>query len=175
MHDYWFYKNVDKALFTKYPTAAYVKDFHIKVIELGKLAIGTEAPEIALNDINGKPLKLSSLRGKIVLVDFWASWCPPCRKEMPNVKRLYEKFHNKGFDIYAVSLDKEKEAWLSAIKADKLTWTQVSDLQYWNSAIVKLYNIEGIPFTVLLDKNGVIIAKGLLGEELENQLTQLLQ
>lgn len=133
------------------------------------------APEITMKDPQGNERSLSDLRGKYVLVDFWASWCGPCRKENPNVVRLYNKYKDKGFDIFSVSLDKDAEAWKRAIKADNLVWeNHVSDLKYWQSSVVQNYKIQGIPFTVLLDKNGEIIAKGLRGQALENKLKQLL-
>ena len=168
------YKQADEALYKKYPNSKYVQDFHNKLAEMNKLAVGTEAPEIILNNTAGKPVALSSLRGKIVLVDFWASWCGPCRQENPHNVRMYKKFHNKGFEIYGVSLDKAKDAWVKAISDDHLNWIHVSDLQFWNSSVVKLYNIEGIPYTCLLDKNGIIVAKGLRGEELEKKLIELI-
>ena len=172
--DFDLYKLSDKSLYEKYPNSQYVKDFHNKIAELSKLAVGTEAPEIILNDPDGKPIALSSLRGEIILIDFWASWCGPCRQENPNNVKLYKKFHSKGLEIYGVSLDKEKDAWLKAIKDDHLTWIHVSDLQFWNSSVVKSYNIEGIPLTYLIDKNGIIITKGLRGEELEKKITEII-
>ena len=140
-------------------------------------AVGTAAPEISLPDVNGKEVKLSSYKGKYVLVDFWASWCGPCRRENPNVVAALNKFKGKNFDILGVSLDKpgEKEKWLEAIKEDKLTWTHISDLQYWNSAVVPLYKIEGIPYNVLVDPSGNIIAENLRGGDLEKKLGEVLK
>lgn len=134
------------------------------------LAVGTEAPDITLNQPNGKPLSLSDLRGQYVLIDFWASWCGPCRRENPNVKRVYDKYHSAGFEVLGVSLDKTKEAWLGAIEADGLTWRHISDLKFWQSSVVPVYQIQGIPLTVLVDKEGKILAKNLRGQELESTL-----
>jgi peroxiredoxin len=136
---------------------------------------GKQAPELSLPDINGTEIKLSSFKGKYVLVDFWASWCLPCRKENPNVVQVYNKYKNKNFTILGVSLDKEKEDWLNAIQRDKLSWTQVSDLQEWNSVAVSTYSFTGIPFNVLIDPDGKIIAQSLRGEDLDQKLSEVLK
>lgn len=134
---------------------------------------GDEVPDIALADTSGKVLPLSSFRGKVVLVDFWASWCGPCRMENPNVVRVFQKYKDKGFTVFGVSLDQNKEKWIGAIKQDRLTWNHVSDLKGWSSDGAKLYGVKSIPQTYLIDAEGRIIAKNLRGEMLEQKLKEI--
>ena len=138
-------------------------------------AIGSVAPELNFADPNGEVISIESLRGNYVLIDFWASWCRPCRAENPNVVKLYNEYKNKGFTVFSVSLDRDKNRWLGAIKQDNLYWpNHVSDLKQWKSEAVKTYGFTGIPFTVLLDPDGKIIAKNLRGPALENKIKELL-
>ena len=139
-------------------------------------AIGTDAIDFTQPDTTGTPVSLSSFKGKYVLVDFWASWCQPCRMENPNVVANYNKFHDKNFTVLGVSLDRpgQKQAWINAIEKDHLTWTHVSDLQFWNNAAAQLYRVQGIPFNILVNPDGVIVGKNLRGPDLESKLCELL-
>lgn len=136
-----------------------------------------KAPDFTMNDVNDKPVSLHDFRGKFVLIDFWASWCGPCRMENPNVVKAYNRFKDKNFTVLGVSLDKpgQKDKWLEAIQADGLTWTHVSELKHWESSVVPLYNISGIPYNVLIDTSGKIIGEGLRGPALEAKLAQVLK
>ena len=151
------------------------KDFASLLYDDGPGSVGTMAPDFAQNDINEKPVKLSDFKGRYVLLDFWASWCGPCRAENPNVVKAYNQYKDKNFTVLSVSLDQpgKKEAWLNAIKKDGLTWTQVSDLQFWNNAAAKQYGIRAIPQNFLIDPTGKIVAKNLRGEALTKKLEEL--
>lgn len=138
------------------------------------LPIGGVAPDIRQQTPDGGTYALSEMRGKYVLIDFWASWCKPCRIENPAVKRVYDKYHKKGFDILGVSLDRSQDAWVQAIQADGLPWKHVSDLGFWNNAAAQEYGVSSIPFTVLVDPEGKIVAKGLRAHDLESKLAELL-
>lgn len=168
-----------KAIYTKMEPketgSVYYKDLKGLYDAKKGVEIGEMAPDIDLPQPNGTNLKLSSLRGKVVLIDFWASWCGPCRAEFPNVKKVYAKYKDKGFEIYGVSLDKDKSSWVNSISSLGLDWKHVSDLKYWSCAPAKVYKVTGIPATVLIDKNGKVIAKNLRGEELEKKLEELFQ
>jgi len=183
--DYNYYIKVDSSLSLLYPGYEPVTSLHNQVQELvanmkGTLANapvsgeGADAPEIILPSPEGDTIKLSSTRGSLVLLDFWASWCAPCRQESPNLVNAYNLYHKKGFQIYQVSLDKTREAWIKGIQDDKLgKWIHVSDIQYWNSKVVQLYKIESIPSNFLLNKEGRIIASNLRGEALQTKLAEL--
>jgi peroxiredoxin len=152
----------------------YVKDIQNRVAALQTVAIGKQAPEFTMTDTAGNPVSLASFKGKYVLVDFWASWCGPCRAENPNVVALYNEYHNKGFTVLGVSLDSDRNSWINAIHKDKLEWAHVSDLKRWNNAAARLYAVNAIPSNVLINPEGVIIARNLRGKDLQNKLKEIL-
>lgn len=156
------------------PNSVYVKDLKEKIGGVTKLAVGRLAPDFELKSPKGETFKLSQTRGKVVLLDFWASWCRPCRVENPNVVRLYDQYSKKGFEVFSVSLDKDMNRWVDAIKQDNLKWKyHGSSLMYWQEPVAKMYEVSSIPQTFLIDKDGKIIAKNLRGAELEQKLKQI--
>ena len=144
-----------------------------KIAVMKGATVGYSAISFTLPDVNGRPVSLGSYKGKVVLVDFWASWCGPCRGENPAVVAAYQKYKGKGFDVLGVSLDQNKEKWVQAIEKDNLTWTHVSDLKGWQNEVAKKYGVTSIPFNVLVDKDGKIIAKALRGAALEAELAKI--
>jgi peroxiredoxin len=182
--DWRYFVKVDSSLFRQYPDYEPVLTLHRQVEELVAslrhnpgitgTSSGALAPEISLPSPEGDTISLSSTRGSIVLLDFWAAWCGPCRRENPNLVKAFDAYHRKGFQIYQVSLDKTKEAWVKGIEDDKLgRWIHVSDIKYWNSSVVTLYNVNSIPANYLLDRNGRIIASNLRGEQLIRKLAEV--
>jgi len=183
--DFAYFEKVDSALMANYPNSEPVKSLHSQVEEMRKkmeadnaaserLGVGKEAPEIALPNPEGDTVRLSSLRGDYVLLDFWAAWCKPCRVENPHLVETYKKFKDEDFEIYQVSLDKSRSDWLNAIEKDELgDWYHVSDLEFWNSRAAQKYNIRSIPASFLLNKQGEIIAKDLRGDDLPAKLNEI--
>ena len=148
-----------------------------RLVQLKAVAVGQKAPDFTLNDADGNPISLSSKIGgdtKLLLLDFWAAWCGPCRQENPNVVKVWNEYNKKGFDVFGVSLDRSREDWLKAIQDDKLTWTHVSDLKYWDCAPAKLYAVNAIPSNFLIDGNGVIVGHNLRGDALAEKVKELL-
>lgn len=165
------YQLLDTALLSAYPTNELVLDFHAQLSKILVLREGMILPDIILADENGKMINLESLRGKVVLIDFWASWCRPCRMEIPNFKKMYEAYHDAGFEIYSISVDNDALAWKKALAQENMPWANVRDDQkiYSNK-----YAVSSIPFTILIDRNGKVVAKGLRGQELSNKINESL-
>lgn len=184
--DISYFEKVDSSLYAKYPESEAIQALHKEVIRnrrkinnnlasSGNVAIGSIAPEIALPNPEGDTIPLSALRGNIVLLDFWASWCKPCREENPNLVDNYDEYSDEDFEIYQVSLDRTRQDWVDGIQEDNLDWIHVSDLKYWDSRVVNLYNLSAIPANFLLDRQGRIIAKNLRGEQLSQRLEQIFE
>lgn len=174
------FEQVASNLSAAMPQSKYVKSFKANLTNIRakqqsaeKTKIGNAAPEIIVQTPEGNTIKLSDFRGKITMIDFWASWCKPCRVENPHVVKVYNRFKDKGFEIFGVSLDRDKDKWIQAIAQDGLTWKHGSELKFWQSSFVPSYNLDGIPMTYLLDEKGVIIAKGLRGAQLEEKLEEI--
>ena len=172
-NDFQFLDNLVSDLNENYPNTKSILQLKQQLDEMRKLSVGQPAPEIELPNPQGEMVKLSDMKGKYVLIDFWAAWCKPCRQENPNLVRMYNLYKDKGFEVFGVSLDRTKEDWLKAIEDDGLTWTHVSDLQYFNSKAAETYQINAIPATYMLDPDGKIIAKDLRGPSLENKLAEI--
>jgi peroxiredoxin len=153
------------------------KDLGQKIEIAKKTGVGMYAMDFTQNDTSDMPVKLSSFRGRYVLLDFWASWCGPCRAENPNVVKAFSKYKDKGFTVLGVSLDRpgQKEKWMKAVHDDQLTWTHVSDLKFWENAVAKQYGIRAIPQNYLLDRDGKIMAKGIRGDDLVKKLQEIFQ
>ncbi len=172
-NDFPFIDSVANVVDKNIPDYQIKRDFIQRIDQLRRLSVGAFAPEIELPDTQGNMFRLSSLKGKYVLIDFWAAWCGPCRRENPNVVKLYQKYKGSDFEILGVSLDRKKEDWVKAISDDGLTWKHVSDLLYFNSKAARDYQIDAIPATYLIDREGKIIGKNLRGKSLEDKLAEL--
>ena len=182
--DIRYFRKADSAFYRRYPKVAMVNTLHANVIRMNEqynalqlnrmfFMLGQDAPEVALPTPDNKQIKLSSLKGKYVLLDFWASWSAPCRTENINLLDIYNKYHHHGFEVFQVSLDQSRSSWERAIKEDGLSWINVSDLRYWDSDVVKLYGVETIPANFLIDQDGTIITKNLRGDALDMKLSEI--
>lgn len=166
-----YFKKLDKSV--RKSTKGKIFERYIKAVE--NASVGKKAPGITQFDLDGNPYSLQDLKGKYVLVDFWASWCPPCREENPKLVAIYQDFKDKNFEILGVSFDKDMNAWKKAIQDDKLTWKHISDLQHWNNGAAAIYGIKAIPQNILVDPNGIIVARNLHGEDLRKKLEEILK
>ena len=174
-NEFQFIDSLVAELDQKYPETKMIIQLKQQLDEMRPLSMGQVAPEIELPNPEGQTVKLSDFRGKYVMIDFWAGWCKPCREENPNVVRLYNEYKDQGFEVFGVSLDRTREAWIDAIFEDQLTWTQVSDLKYFNSEAATTYQINAIPATYLIDPEGKIIGKDLRGPSLESKLKEIFE
>ena len=166
-------EDVVSAMDTSLNESQYYQALQKRIAILKSVETGQVAPDFTMNDSTGAPIALSSLKGQVLLVDFWASWCSPCRAENPNLVKAFQAYNIKGFNVLGCSFDQNREKWLKAVKDDKLTWTNVSDLKGWANAAGKLYGVNSIPANVLLDKDQVIIGRNLRGEELMKKLEEI--
>ncbi len=167
------FSRLDDSLFTRYPDNPYVRELHYAVTSKSTIQPGLVAPNIVAPTPDGDSAALWDRRGNVILVDFWAAWCGPCRRENPTIVAMYNKYHDSGFEVFGVSLDESKENWLKAIRDDSLTWTQVSDLRKWESPSAMTYAVRSIPFSVLVDREGRIIARELRGSALRSKLEEI--